>query len=160
MNQPYQHYTAASFRVDDSIGFQMRQITGIVSGVIDERMAHGDLTDAQWKPLLMLSQGKCQTAAEMARLACHDTGAITRLIDRIEAKGLLRRVRSQSDRRVVNLELTDEGQQAAGRIPAILAETLNALLDGFSPEEVTVLKSLLQRLLENARKMREERPGC
>lgn len=159
MNTPYPHYTAAQFKIDESIGFQLRQVVGIVSTIIDERMAEGGLTDAQWKPLWMLSQGKCRTAAELARLACHDTGSVTRLLDRIEAKGLLRRVRSQTDRRVVNLELTAAGRQAVEQIPAVLADTLNALLDGFSPEEVVALKGQVQRLLANARKMRAERSG-
>ena len=151
---PYPHYSASSFTIDESVGYLLRQIASIMGGVVDERMAAHGLTDAQWKPLLMLSQGKCQTAAELARVACHDAGAVTRLLDRIEGKGLIQRTRSQADRRVVNLELTDDGQQAAAVIPQVLATTLNEVLSGFSPEEVVLLKGLLRRLLDNARQLR------
>jgi len=151
------HYDPANFRVDDSVGFLIRQIMVIMVTVVDERMSAHDLTDAQWKPLLMLAQGKCQTAAELARIGCQDTGAVTRLLDRIESKGLIRRVRSLADRRVVNLELTDEGTQAAAIIPHVLAETLNELLVGFDTEEVKLLKQMLSRLLDNARNLREAR---
>lgn len=151
---PYQHYSASTFTVDESVGYLLRQIAGIMGGIVDERMAAHGLTDAQWKPLLILSQGKCQTAAELARVACCDAGAVTRLLDRIEGKGLIQRTRSQADRRVVNLELTDDGRQTAAVIPQVLATTLNEVLTGFSPEEVVLLKSLLRRLLDNARQLR------
>ena len=47
-------------------------------------------------------------------------GATTRLLDRIEAKGLCRRVRSQEDRRVVNIELTDAGRDIANPFSSTL----------------------------------------
>lgn len=148
-------YDGADYKIDDSIGYLMRQIVGLTSTIIDERMAQHDLTDAQWKPLLMLSQGQCRTAAELARRSCVDTGAVTRLLDRVEAKGLVRRSRSQEDRRVVNLELTEEGKEAAAVVPHVLAEVLNTTLAGFSESEALQFKALLQRMLDNARRMRD-----
>lgn len=147
-------YDGNDYKIDDSIGYLMRQIVGTSSAVIDERMAEHGLTDAQWKPLLMISQGNCRTAAELSRLACCDAGAVTRLLDRVEAKGLVRRVRSQEDRRVVNLELTDEGSRTAEVVPHVLAGVLNAMLAGFSADEVEQLKTLLLRLLDNTRQLR------
>lgn len=149
-------YDGNNYNVNDSVGFLMRQIVAISSQAIEERMASHGLTDAQWKPLLMIGQGHCKTAAELARHGCSDTGATTRLLDRVEAKGLVRRSRSQSDRRVVNLELTDEGQQLAEVVPHILADVLNTILAGFSKEEAQQLQTLLRRVLDNARRLRED----
>ena len=75
---------------------------------------------------------------------------MTRLLDRLEAKGLCRRVRSVADRRVVNIELTDEGRAAAVGIPALLSGVQNACLDGFSAEEFETLKGFLRRMVANA----------
>lgn len=147
-------YDGDNYQVHDSIGFLMRQIVGIFSTVIDDRMAAHGLTDAQWKPLIMIKLGQCRTAAELSRLACSDAGAMTRLIDRVEAKGLVRRIRSQEDRRVVNLELTEEGERAAEVVPHVLADLLNTLLAGFSEAEARQLKALLRRMLDNARTLR------
>ena len=80
---------------------------------------------------------------------------MTRAIDRLEAKGLLRRDRSQLDRRVVDLRLTDAGRDAAQLVPPVLAEVLNAHLAGFSPAEWRQLIDLLQRMLANGEVMRE-----
>lgn len=148
-------YEADGYQIDDSIGYLMRQIVTLSSAVIDDRMAAHDLTDAQWKPLLMIQQGRCQTAIELSRLVCSDAGAVTRLLDRVEAKGLVRRSRSQEDRRVVNLELTEEGSRKAEEVPKVLVEVLNAMLEGFTEAEVVQLKALLQRLLANTRQLRE-----
>ncbi|AYH46112.1 MarR family winged helix-turn-helix transcriptional regulator [Azoarcus sp. DN11] len=148
-------YDGDNYQINDSIGFLMRQIVGIFSAAIDDRMAAHDLTDAQWKPLIMIQLGQCRTAAELARLTCSDAGAVTRLLDRVEAKGLVRRSRSQQDRRVVNLELTEEGDRAAQVVPHVLADVLNALLAGFSEAEARQLKALLRRMLDNARDLRK-----
>ena len=75
---------------------------------------------------------------------------MTRLLDRLEAKQLCQRIRSCDDRRVVNLELTDAGREAAKEIPAILCGVQNALLAGFSVEEWHTLKSYLRRMLDTA----------
>ena len=79
-----------------------------------------------------------------------DAGAMTRLLDRLETKGLCRRVRSLDDRRVVNIELTDAGVEAAKGIPAVLCRVQNAHLAGFSEAEFETLKGFLNRILDNA----------
>ncbi|HEY1181189.1 MAG TPA: MarR family transcriptional regulator, partial [Rhodocyclaceae bacterium] len=114
-------------------------------------------TDAQWKPLLFIRQGRGETAADLARSTCIDTGAVTRMLDRIEDKGLIQRVRSEQDRRVVNLALTDEGRQLADKVvPDVLAGVLNETLAGFSTAEYEQFKSLLQRALQNIGKLEDE----
>lgn len=91
----------------------------------------GSPTYPQWFPLHKLHVGTATTVAELARECQLDTGAMTRLLDRLEAKGLCRRVRSLSDRRVVNIELTDEGRNAAEQVPHVLSRVQNEHLAGF-----------------------------
>ena len=76
------------------------------------------------------------------RLNGVDTGAMTRTLDRLEAKGLLRRARNQLDRRVVKIELTELGETKAREIPPNIARVLNHHLRGFSTDEVTQLMHL------------------
>ena len=83
-----------------------------------------------------------------------DPAAITRLFDRLEAKGLVRRERSTSDRRVVHLVLTEAGREVAEKVPPVLVDVFNAHLAGFRPEEFELLMSLLQRMLANGEAMR------
>lgn len=147
---PARFYRADGWRVEESIGYLMRRVVACLSSSIDHRFEAHDLTHAQWAPLLMIHQGRAGTVAELARECECDGGAMTRMLDRLEAKGLLRRVRSSEDRRVVNIELTPEGRQIAVRVPQVLADTLNDHLAGFSREEWQTLKGYLRRILANA----------
>lgn len=143
-------YCAASYNPEDSVGYLMRRVLNLVGQEVERQLETSDLTNAQWVPLFKLALGKGSTVAELAR-GCHlDAGAMTRLLDRLEAKGLLRRVRSLEDRRVVNIELTPAGAEAAQGIPAVLCRVQNAHLSGFSVEEFEMLKSFLRRILGNA----------
>jgi DNA-binding MarR family transcriptional regulator len=142
-------YRGDTYAIEDSIGHVLRVLMGSMNRRIDLQMQEHDLTAMQWKPLLMLKFGRADTAAEMARQNCSDTGAMTRMLDRLEGKGLLRRKRSAQDRRVVHLELTAEGRRVADRIPFGLSTVLNEHLAGFSADEFAQLKSLLQRMIAN-----------
>ena len=143
-------YRPENYRPEESVGYLMRRILHTVAGEIEREMGPNGLTNAQWIPLFKLSIGSASTVAELARECQLDAGAMTRLLDRLETKGLLRRVRSSEDRRVVNLELTDDGKSAAQQIPGVLCRVQNAHMKGFSHAEWQTLKSLLRRILENA----------
>ena len=143
-------YRAEGYIPDDSVGYLMRRIISLVSQGGERELEPTGLTNAQWVPMLKLYMGRASTAAELARQCDLDAGSMTRLLDRLEAKELCRRIRSSEDRRVVNLELTDAGRAAAQEIPGILCGVQNALLAGFSVEEWETLKSYLRRMLDTA----------
>ena len=143
-------YHAESYRLEDSLGYLMRQILTRVTQQVEQELAHADLTDAQWKPLFKLYMGNSSTVAELSRECMLNGGAMTRMLDRLEAKNLCRRVRSESDRRVVNIELTPAGSTAAAEIPHVLSRVQNANLRDFSVEEFETLKGFLLRILANA----------
>ena len=157
MEELRQFYSAENYRPENSAGYLVSRLAHSVTREIDRRMVDLGLTDAQWKPLLLLRQGHCVTAAELSRMACHDTGAVTRLLDRLESKGLIRRVRSEADRRIVNLELTEEGAQVAAEVPKILSKLANQILAGFSEDEFHVFRDLLGRALSNVQALNAER---
>lgn len=143
-------YRAQGYKPDDSIGYLMRRILSLIAHGVERELAPTGLTNAQWVPLLKLYMGCASTVAELARQCELDAGSMTRLLDRLEAKQLCRRIRSSDDRRVVNLELTDAGRAAAQEIPAILSRVQNAHLVGFSVEEWQILTSYLRRILATA----------
>ena len=151
---PATFYDGAAYVADESVGLMMRHALNSLVRNIEVRMQHHDLTAMQWGPLLLLAQGRADTVAACAREVGIDASAMTRMLDRLEAKGLLRRVRSESDRRVVHLELTKSGQRAASKIPHELARVFNHHLRGFSAAEFATLKELLRRFERNG-----ERPA-
>ena len=151
---PAPFYEGATYTPENSVGSLLRQVMQGMIDDIGDRLDPIGLTYAQWSPLMLLYTGRASTVAELAREHLNDPGATTRLLDRLEAKGLCRRVRSEVDRRVVNVELTPEGRDVAARIPAVLSDVMNARLAGFSREEWVELRSLLERMILNGEAMR------
>ena len=74
---------------------------------------------------------------------------ISRMLDRLERKGLVARSRSEQDRRMIELTLTERGAEAARALPSLIANALNAQLEGFSADELVTLTGLLQRFIAN-----------
>jgi DNA-binding MarR family transcriptional regulator len=142
-------YRGDDYRIQESVAYMLKQLRWAQERAVDAEMAEHDLTGVQWGPLLMLHFKMGSTAADLSRIACVDTGAMTRMLDRLEAKGLLRRTPCPKDRRVVQLELTPEGARLCREIPFGLARVNNRLLTGFSREEFATLKDFLRRMLSN-----------
>ena len=154
-------YQTEGYKAEDSVGYLMRRIITLMGQAIDREMEAAGLTNAQWMPLLKLYMGKATTVAELARKCDMDAGAMTRLLDRLEAKQFCIRVRSTDDRRVVNLELTEAGRVAAKEIPKILCHVQNMHLAGFSQDEWQIFKGYLRRILETAQALHTpvDKPG-
>lgn len=154
---PADFYHADSYCVstEDSVGYLMKRIMLSVVYQVDKRLDVHELTSAQWGPLMRLRTTGGSTVAELARWLQVDAGAMTRLLDRLEKKGLCKRVRSTEDRRVVQVELTPEGEAAIQQVPAVLADVMNAHLAGFSKTEWQALKGYLQRMLATGDALRD-----
>ena len=147
---PAEFYCPTDYDAGQSTGALMRQILNSVSQQVTRELEPQGLTNAQWVPMLKIYLGKASTVAELARVCQLDAGSMTRLLDRLEAKGFCRRIRSSEDRRVVNIELTPEGREAAKEIPVVLSRVQNAHLAGFTVDEWQNLKGYLRRILETA----------
>ena len=143
-------YSPDSYTADSSVGYLIRRISSLLGQDLDREFEPCGLTNAQWLPLLKIYWGHASTVAELARGCELDAGSMTRLLDRLESKQLLRRIRSSDDRRVVNLELTDAGRDVASGIPEVLCRTQNDYLAGFTHVEWQALVSLLNRILDTA----------
>jgi DNA-binding MarR family transcriptional regulator len=118
----------------------------------DEFLAPLEVTSAQLIVIVNLAGLECATSAsELCKGISYDAGAMTRMLDRLEAKGLVRRTRSPDDRRLVNLELTPAGQAAYPRLREISMRVLNRSLRDFNRDEAGTLERLLLRLAHNLR---------
>ncbi|MGB0127230.1 MAG: MarR family transcriptional regulator [Rhodocyclaceae bacterium] len=143
-------YTEDSYRIEESVGYLLAQLRARLVSAVDAESAGYDITAAQWSTLLYIGNGHCRTAAELCRRTSCDTGSMTRMLDRLEEKGLIRRSRSTEDRRVVNIEFTPAGSELFPKLPSIAIRVLNRHLRGFSRDELEQLKSYLRRMLANA----------
>ena len=145
----YYQPTPESLGSDTNVGHLLKLAVSSVTRMADQAVAPLGLTAMQWRPLVILRYRDVNTPAELARLVTVDTGAMTRTLDRLESKGLLRRLRSTEDRRMNKLELTPSGCEAAQQCPAILTSMLRHHLRDFNKQEVDQLRGFLRRMLVN-----------
>ena len=138
-------------QVGEQIAVVMQEV--IASAVLtNERIARSiglNVVDFQTYGVL-LRHGEPMTPGQLAQTTELPSSTTTRVLDRLEAKGLVRRTPCPNDRRVMQLALTAEGESLCREIPFGLARVGNQLLRGFTPKEFATLKGFLRRMLENA----------
>ncbi len=147
--QSFYKGTSESLAPEVNLGHLIKQLQSSLNRMIDQEMTPLGVTAMQWRPLALIRYRNINTPAELSRNTYIDTGAMTRTLDRLEAKKLLTRHRCPEDRRVVRVELTEAGNAVAERILPVVATALNTHLTGFSAEEIKTLISLIQRMLIN-----------
>ena len=148
----------AAMNAYDPKDYQPREAAPGLMGRV--RVALLDALDAELEPfglkasdyivLVTLANDQALTASSVCSVIAHDPGAMTRKIDGLEKKGLVRRVRSETDRRAINLELTPEGRKLYPKMMSAVVGVINEFLHGFSKAEVREMESMLKRILANA----------
>ena len=138
-----------------SVGFLMGRARMSLLSSLDAQLERFGLTGIQFAVLKHLSEGTARTAADLCRVMFHDTGAMTRILDRLEHKGLVRRERCREDRRVVFLRVAPNGRALLPRLMAVGARVLEAHLAGFSQAEIDAFKGYLGRMIDNGQAGRD-----
>ncbi|RZT42064.1 MarR family winged helix-turn-helix transcriptional regulator [Cupriavidus agavae] len=141
------HYTPENFQLTQSIGFHLNRARNSLLTELDSALRPLDINAQQMGILLCLTRGVASTPFEISKVLGIDSGLMTRMLDKLEEKGLLERSRSIDDRRVVNLTLTNKGRNIAEEIPTIAPEVLNQRLRGFTNEEFEEFRRLLQKFV-------------
>jgi DNA-binding MarR family transcriptional regulator len=116
---------------------------------LDDALEDKELTSAQYIVVVLLARGKVNTLAELCEHMVYDRGAMSRLLSRLEDKGLVAKKQSVEDRRSTLLYLTEKGQQLYPEILPTVNDIYRKALTGFSDDEQKQLASLLFRAIHN-----------
>ena len=125
------------------------RVTAEAFAVQDRALAAAGLTTRQALILLSCDLEEGNTAAELAGLYGIEVSSITRLVDRLEKKGLMERTRSRQDRRKAMLTLTASGKSALKRAVRISAPIAVAMWKGVSKRERQMLAAVVHKVLKN-----------
>jgi DNA-binding MarR family transcriptional regulator len=144
-------YDPKTIQPEPNVGYLINQARLELYYAIDQELADLDVTAAQFGVMARLAFGMANSPSGLCKSMQYDPGAMTRMMDRLEAKGFIQRKRDlEGDRRAVRLELTTQGKEAFPKIQARVVSVLNRLLQGFSPKEVKQFEGFLKRLVANA----------
>jgi DNA-binding MarR family transcriptional regulator len=141
-------YQEETFLPVQRILFALSKARNLLTGDMHVALAGTGVSSAHVGALLLLSLGIACTSVAISRMLGVDAGFVTRMIDRLEAQGFVRRDRTNPDRRVVNLSLTDAGRNVTERITEIVPSVMNRRLSGFTSQEFATLCGLLSKLQE------------
>ena len=130
-------------------------ITGKASIAIARRLqkkfntAGLNLTIEQWSVLYHLWKEDGKSQQELCNATFRDKPSITRLVDNLEKLQLVKRVASESDRRINRIYLTRLAQKLQEQTMGLAEETLNEALGGVPADKIDVCKSVLQIVYDN-----------
>ena len=129
-------------------GSLLHQVARDVTTCLDRRLAPYDVTTQQAALLHNAASGEASPGQLMEAVGT-DTAGMTRLLDRLEAKGLLLRRPNPGDRRSVLVHPTERGLALIPDIAPVFGEVAGQLFEGFSDEEVATFTSYLRRMHDN-----------
>ncbi|MDB5811768.1 MAG: putative transcription regulator protein [Betaproteobacteria bacterium] len=143
-------YDAKHYQPETSVGYLLNRARAELLSAIDRELEPLDVTAAQYAILAQVAHELADSPAGLCKGIAYDPGAMTRMIDRLEAKKLIRRLRSPHDRRAINLELTDEGRAIVPKLRIQVVGVINRFLRGFTQSEARQFENFLQRMIRNA----------
>jgi DNA-binding MarR family transcriptional regulator len=116
----------------------------------DKDVAALEVTAAQFVIIANVLKGHANSACGLCKFMDYDRGAMSRMIDRLESKGLLRRVALPHTRRTMALEVTEAGKAAFPKMQACLNKVVNRLLKGVTKAQVREVEKTLKQMLANS----------
>jgi MarR family multiple antibiotic resistance transcriptional regulator len=114
-----------------------------------EEVASLEVTAAQFSILRIVLKGNARSACELCKFMDYDRGAMSRMIDRLESKNLIRRVPLAHTRRTMALEVTAAGKAAFPKMEACLDRVVGRLLKGVTKPQLREAEKVLKKMLEN-----------
>jgi len=141
-----QHYDAATYKVQASVGYLIKRGHSLLLKLMEPALEGRGFTFVQYQVLVLLRDGIAVNPKHLCSTFQHDSGALTRVIDQLETRGLLERVRRDRDRRKVELSLTAAGREAVGSLIPAVVDKLNLALGNFSAQEFEEFLRLLNKL--------------
>ncbi|MDC7788839.1 MarR family transcriptional regulator [Rhodoplanes tepidamans] len=141
---------------DKGLGFLLGDAARLLRKVIDRRLQPFGLTRAQWAVLAMLASRDGLSQSELADELEIEKSTVGRLIDHVEANGLIERRPMANDRRFWRVHLTEQARPLIARVTEVILATRTEMLSGLTDEQqrrlsdgLAVIKSNLSAALDS-----------
>jgi DNA-binding MarR family transcriptional regulator len=139
----------------DSIGFQISNTGRKLSQLLSLQFQPHGLTSEQWAVLYSLCEEEGITQRMLAVRTEKDPTNVTRILDQLERKGLVRREPNREDRRSFMLTATQQGRELAAGLAPIERHIDGALVAGIEPEQLEAFRAVMAQVNRNAERLRQ-----
>jgi DNA-binding MarR family transcriptional regulator len=153
-----QHYKVDTYTAQSSVGYLVKRSHSLCLDALEPVLTEHGFTFLQYVILAWLRDGIALTPRDICAQYRHNSGALTRVIDQLEEKGFVERLRRDRDRRKVELQLTDAGSKAIESLIPLVIEQLNLALEDFSSDELHQLTRLLLKFNASLEHLVERNP--
>jgi DNA-binding MarR family transcriptional regulator len=133
--------------VDGYLPALLAQAHHLVSGEFHAVASEHGFTPSDWRVLATLASGEPSSIGRLAQIAVMKQPTVTRLLDRMEASGHVRRLPSGGDRRVTLVAITPAGKKVAARLIPLAREHERRVLEPFGAQRAAELKETLMHLI-------------
>lgn len=145
-----------TFDMDRSLGFILNKTSLLSKAAFAAKIKAFGISPEQWSLIFRVVETSGLTQKELSESTYKDQANITRTVDRLELKGLLRRVQNETDRRIVNLYPTPEATALVEAVVPISTAFNTELTEGFTSQERETLMGLLQKIYTNLDKKEDK----
>lgn len=128
------------------IGLRLTRASRAVTQAFERAMAQAGGSASTWQVLLLVRTGNWDTQSELAEELGITGATLTHHLNALERKGLVRRWREDSNRRVQRVELTDDGIELFNRLREVARRHDRLLRLRLTDDELEQLGDLLERL--------------
>lgn len=104
------------------------------------------VTEQQWRVLRVLWEQKHLTSAQISNLTLLPSPSLVGILDRLERKGLVKRLRSTSDRREINITITNLGRELQSKVMPKVKLIQDQTREKLSPTEWKQINNILKKL--------------
>ncbi len=128
-------------------GHLIRRVQQISAAIFSDELARDELTSVQFASLVVIARRPGLDATGVSSLIAYDRATIGGVLDRLEAKKLIRREASSDDRRVKRLFATSQGARALAALAPSVDRVQDRLLAPLDAAERVQFLTLLERLV-------------
>ncbi len=141
--------SASPSSLETHLGYWLRRVSNAVSSAFAQALEAERISVAEWVVLRLLHGATRRAAADLATVTGMTRGAVSKILDKLEHKGLTLRTENPNDNRVHWLALTREGQRLVPRLAALADRNDAHFFDCLSAQERATLRRLLEKLTDH-----------
>jgi DNA-binding MarR family transcriptional regulator len=134
--------------VDDYLAALLAQASHLVSGEFHKIVTAKGYTVSEWRVLASLAGAQPMSVGSLGRLAVLKQPTVTRVLDRMEPRGQVKRHPHGSDRRITLVAITPSGERQVAGLIELAKEHEHRVLEPFGLARSAELKKTLQQMIE------------
>ena len=134
--------------VDGYLAALLAQASQLISSEFHEVVRRHGLSVSEWRVLASLEGSAGIPIGQLAQLALLKQPTMTRMLDRMEARGQVARFAHGGDRRVTLVRITPAGQRTVSRLIGLARDHEAKVMEPFGGQRAEDLKATLRRIIE------------